>query len=51
MTCADLAPGLADVDDEWLRYITAAPPTPDPTLATEVEGVEADFERSGCPRP
>jgi len=51
MTCADLAPGLADVDDEWLRYIKAAPPTPDQTLAKEVEGVEDDFEGTGCPRP
>jgi proteasome lid subunit RPN8/RPN11 len=51
MTCADLAPGLADVDDEWLRYIKAAPPTLDRTLATEVEGVEDDFEHTGCPRP
>ena len=51
MTCADLAPGLADVDDEWLRYVRAAPPALDRTLATEVETVEADFERTGCPRP
>ena len=51
MTCADLAPGLADVDDEWLRYVKAAPPIPDRTLATDVEGVEDDFERTGCPRP
>jgi hypothetical protein len=51
MTCADLAPGLADVDDEWLRYVRAAPPALDRTLATEVEAVEADFERTGCPRP
>jgi proteasome lid subunit RPN8/RPN11 len=51
MTCADLAPGLADVDDAWLRYIRAAPPALDRNLATNVEAVEADFERSGCPRP
>ena len=51
MTCADLAPGLADVDDAWLQYVGASPPTPDANLATEVEGVEADFERTGCPRP
>jgi len=51
MTCADLAPGLAAVDDEWLRYIKAAPPTPDRTRAKQVEGVEDDFEGTGCPRP
>ena len=51
MTCADLAPGLSDVDDEWLRYVRAAPPAFDRTLATEVAAVEADFERTGCPRP
>ena len=51
MTCADLGPGLADVDDEWLRYVRAAPPALDRTLATEVEAVEADFELTGCPRP
>jgi len=53
MTCADLAPGLADVDDAWLQYVGggAAASTPHANLATEVEGVEADFERTGCPRP
>jgi proteasome lid subunit RPN8/RPN11 len=51
MTCADLAPGLADVDDEWLRYLKTAPPTSDRSVATEVEAVEAEFERTGCPRP
>lgn len=51
MTCADLAPGLADVDDAWLRYVRAAPPALNRDLATAVEAVEADFERTGCPRP
>ena len=61
MTCDDLAGGLADVDDQWLRYTLAAPAgagpedttqaTPEGRLAADVEAVEADFERSGCPRP
>jgi len=61
MTCDDLARGLADVDEQWLRYTLASQPaaTPDDTtlatpegrLAADVEAVEADFERSGCPRP
>jgi proteasome lid subunit RPN8/RPN11 len=51
MTCADLAEGLAGVDDAWLGYVRASSPSPDRNLATEVDGVEAEFERSGCPRP
>jgi len=61
MTCDDLARGLADVDDRWLHYTLAAPAgsapedttvaTPEGRLAADVEAVEADFERSGCPRP
>jgi hypothetical protein len=61
MTCDDLARGLADVDDQWLRYTLALPAgaapedttltTPEGRLAADVEAVEADFERSGCPRP
>ena len=62
MTCDDLARGLADVDDQWLHYTLAAPgggsgsedttlATPEGRLAADVETVEADFERSGCPRP
>ena len=62
MTCDDLARGLADVDDQWLHYTLAAPgggsgsedttlATPEGQLAADVEAVEADFERSGCPRP
>ena len=62
MTCDDLARGLADVDDQWLHYTLAAPgggsgsedttlATPEGRLAADVEAVEADFERSGCPRP
>src|SRR3989442_234185 len=59
---AALAGGLADVDDQWLHYTLAAPgggsgsedttlATPEGRLAADVETVEADFERSGCPRP
>ena len=61
MTCDDLARGLADVDEQWLRYTLASPlasgpedttlATPERRLAADVEAVEADFERSGCPRP
>jgi hypothetical protein len=59
MTCDDLAHGFADVDEQWLHYTLAAPPTmlsdsaasPPGTLAADVDEVEADFERSGCPRP
>ncbi len=61
MTCDDLAHGLADVDEQWLRYSLAAPPasaledttraTPGARLGAQVDAVEADFERSGCPRP
>src|SRR5205823_6667942 len=47
------ARGLTDVDDAWLRYTLALPPagTAQSGLAAEVDQVEADFERSGCPRP
>ena len=61
MTCDDLARGLADVDQQWLHYTLASQPaaapedttlaTPQGRLAANVEAVEADFERSGCPRP
>ena len=61
MTCADLASGLADVDEEWLHYTLASPhaaaaedttvATPPGSLAADVDEVEADFERSGCARP
>jgi hypothetical protein len=59
MTCDDLAHGFADVDEQWLHYTLAAPQTmlgdstasPQGTLAADVDEVEADFERSGCPRP
>ena len=50
--CADLARGLGAVDDAWLRYTLAAPSgTAGDSLAADVDQVEADFERSGCPRP
>lgn len=59
MTCDDLARGFADMDEQWLHYTLAAPQTmlsdstapPPGTLAADVDEVEADFERSGCPRP
>lgn len=54
MTCVELAQGLADVDDRWLDYTLVAPRADvpeDTTLAAQVEAVESDFERSGCPRP
>jgi hypothetical protein len=53
-TCTDLAQGLSDVDDQWLRYTmtTAQASVPaDTGLAAAVDSAEADFERSGCPRP
>ena len=59
-TCDDLAKGFGDVDEQWLHYTLAAPQTmlgdssatsPQGSLAAEVDEVEADFERSGCPRP
>lgn len=60
MTCTDLAPGLAEVDARWLAYTLTSPAaapgdtavaTPGRGLAADVEQVEDDFERSGCPRP
>src|SRR5690348_10898215 len=59
MTCDDLAHGFGDVDEQWLHYTLAAPQTmlgdstasPQGALAADVDEVEADFERSGCPRP
>ena len=62
MTCSDLATGLAEVDARWLAYTLASPPaaTGDTAAAkpggghgleADVDQVEADFERSGCPRP
>ena len=50
--CADLARGLSAVDEAWLRYTLASPSAAaGDSLATDVDQVEADFERSGCPRP
>ena len=50
--CADLARGLTAVDEAWLRYTLAAPSgAAGDSLAGDVDQVEADFERSGCPRP
>ena len=50
--CADLARGLTAVDEAWLHYTLAAPPAAGgDSLAADVDQVEADFERSGCPRP
>ena len=59
MTCDDLAHGFADVDEQWLHYTLAAPQTmlgdsaasPPGTREADVDVVDADFERSGCPRP
>ncbi|HEV2749299.1 MAG TPA: hypothetical protein VGV12_02120, partial [Gemmatimonadales bacterium] len=60
MTCDDLAQSFSNVDEEWLRYTLAATPTmltdstaasPQGSLAADVDDVEGDFERSGCPRP
>ncbi len=59
-TCDDLARVFADVDEQWLHYTLAAPQTapedtatatPQGRLAADVDEVESDFERSGCPRP
>ena len=50
--CGDLARGLSAVDEAWLRYTLASPSaTAGDSLAAAVDQVEADFERSGCPRP
>jgi hypothetical protein len=50
--CADLARGLGAVDEAWLRYTLASPSAAaGDSLAANVDQVEADFERSGCPRP
>jgi hypothetical protein len=50
--CADLARGLSAVDETWLRYTLASPSAAaGDSLAADVDQVEADFERSGCPRP
>ena len=50
--CADLARGLTAVDETWLRYTLSAPAAAaGDSLAADVDQVEADFERSGCPRP
>src|SRR5207244_2442274 len=50
--CADLARGFSAVDEAWLRYSLASPSAAaGDSLAADVDQVEADFERSGCPRP
>src|SRR5207248_1057612 len=50
--CGDLARGLSDVDEAWLRYTLASPSVAaSDSLAADVDQVEGDFERSGCPRP
>ena len=50
--CADLARGLTAVDEAWLHYTLSAPAAAGgDSLAADVDQVEADFERSGCPRP
>ena len=50
--CADLARGLTAVDEAWLHYTLAAPAAAGgDSLAADVDQVEGDFERSGCPRP
>ncbi len=60
MTCPDLATGLAAVDAAWLAYTLTSPAAapgdtgvapPAQGLAANVQQVEDDFERSGCPRP
>src|SRR3989442_390847 len=60
MTCTDLATGLGAVDAAWLAYTLTSPAaapgdtgvaTPARGLAADVQQVEDDFERSGCPRP
>ena len=59
-TCDDLARAFSDMDEQWLHYTLAAPQTapedtttatPQGRLAADVDEVESDFERSGCPRP
>ncbi len=62
MTCADLAAGLTEVDARWLAYTLTSPaavpgdtgaatPAGGGSMAADVQQVEDDFERSGCPRP
>jgi MFS family permease len=62
MTCADLGRGMVEIDAQWMQYNLARSRTVsedfsdsaharDQALAHAVEQVEADFERTGCPRP
>jgi hypothetical protein len=61
MTCAGLARGLQQMEDNWLAYNIARRETLAPfdaqreerdrTLYADVRAVERRFERSGCPRP
>jgi len=58
MTCADLAQGLVQLDEQWVRYSLERRAQPDgiassrdEALAARVADVERQFSTSGCSRP
>jgi hypothetical protein len=51
MTCADLARGLALVEERFLAYAASREGTRDEALLDDVRVVDGHFEESGCPRP
>jgi hypothetical protein len=58
MTCADLAQGLVQLEEQWVRYSLERRVQPDgiassrdEALAARVADVERQFSTSGCSRP
>lgn len=61
MTCKGLARGLEALDAHWVTYSLrhrpagaggdARPVTVDAALTQQVDQIEDDFRRTGCPRP